>query len=47
MVYTFSNFGNADQTDVSVNIGYEPTNWIKLTMDGSIGKNGYVVKVQT
>ena len=38
MVYTFSNFGNADQTDVSVNIGYEPTNWIKLTMDGSIGK---------
>lgn len=38
MVYTYSNFGVADQTDVSVNIRYEPTNWIKLAFDGSIGK---------
>lgn len=38
MVYTYSNFGKADQTDVSVNMGYEPTNWIKLALDGSIGK---------
>lgn len=38
MVYTFSNFGHADQTEVSVNVGYEPANWIKLALDGSIGK---------
>lgn len=38
MVYTYSNFGVADQTDVSVNMRYEPTNWIKLALDGSVGK---------
>lgn len=38
MVYTYSNFGKADQADVSVNMGYEPTNWIKLALDGSVGK---------
>lgn len=38
MVYTFSNFGDADQAEISVNMGYEPANWIKLAMDGGIGK---------
>lgn len=38
LFYTFSNFGKADQTEVSVNMGYEPTNWFRLALDGSIGK---------
>ena len=38
MVYTYSNFGDADQTEVSVNMSYAPANWIKLAVDGGIGK---------
>ena len=38
MIYTFSNFGDADQAEASLYLNYEPLNCIKLTLDGSIGK---------
>lgn len=38
MVYTFSNFGGADQAEASANLQYEPTNWVNLALDVSIGK---------
>lgn len=38
LVYTYSNFGKANQAEISVNMMYEPTNWVKLALDGSVGK---------
>lgn len=38
MVHSYSNFGKANQAEMSVNIGYEPVNWLSLTINGGIGK---------
>lgn len=38
MVYTYSNFGNTDQAEVSMNMDYKPVSRIKLAMDGGIGQ---------
>lgn len=38
MIYTFSNFGDADNTEISLNMSCKPKNWIKLSLDGTMGQ---------
>lgn len=38
MIYTFSNFGLSDQTEVTLDLSYNPTDWVSLSVNGSIGK---------
>lgn len=38
MIYSYSNFGDSNQTELAVNMGYNPKNWIKLSLNGGIGK---------
>lgn len=37
IIYTYSNFGMADQAGLTINLRYRPTHWLSLQLNGSAG----------
>lgn len=38
LIYSYSNFGKAEQTEFAINMDYEPVNWLSLKINGKVGK---------